>query len=300
MGYIFFLLAVFAGLAKGYYGKKTSDFVTRFEYALLASKIRIFWCVIFGAILLLPEIYKNGFSVFVVDKSIWLICVCSGVITAGVIMLWLIIVRQNAFCLLEIFSLMGVLLPVVLSGIIYDEKVKTTQWLCLAILFVAVFLISSYSSQTRTKFTFAGISLLVIFALLNGLSDFMQKTFSNVSKGEVSVSFFNFFTYVVAFLFMRFIQFFVCKKDNKSEKIVVEKRMYCYVVIMAIMLYFNTFFKTLCANYLTAVHIYPVYQGMILVFSTIMGAIFFKEKITIKNSVGILLVLMALFAIYLN
>lgn len=128
----------------------------------------------------------------------------------------------------------------------------------------------------------------------------MQKTFSNVSKGEVSVSVFNFFTYVVAFLFMWFIQFFVCKKDNKSEKIVVEKRMYCYVVIMAIMLYFNTFFKTLCANYLSAVHIYPVYQGMILVFSTIMGAIFFKEKITIKNSVGILLVLMALFAIYLN
>lgn len=299
MGYIFFVLAVFAGLAKGFFGKKTSDFVTRFECAVLASKIRLFWCVIFGIIILLPEIYKNGFGIFIMGKSVWAICICSGIITAGVILLWLIIVRQNAFCLLEIFSLMGVLLPVVLSGILYNENVKITQWLSLAVLLVAVFLISSYSNQTKTKFTLGGISLLVLFGILNGLSDFTQKTFANVSKGEVSVSVFNFFTYLVALAFLIVVQFFINTKSRETQKPIVEKRMYFYVVIMAAMLYMNTFFKTLCANFLTSVQIYPVYQGMILVFSTIMGSVFFKEKLTLKNCIGILFVVMALFAIYL-
>lgn len=299
MGYFFFALAIFAGLAKGFFGKKTSDFITNFEYAVLASEIRLFYCLIFGILILLPEVIKNGLNIFIMNNILWLVCICSGILTASIIILWLIIVRENAFCLMEIFSLIGVLLPVILSGILYNEKIMLTQWLSLAVLLIAVILISSYNNQTKTKFTLKSIFLLIVFSVFNGLSDFTQKTFANISKGTVSVSVFNYFTYLVAFVFLLIIHFIIRKKDTKKKKIIINKTMYIYVVIMALMLYLNTFFKTLCANYLTSVQIYPVYQGMILVFSTIMGALFFREKLTLKSCIGILLVLMALFAIYL-
>ena len=53
MGYLFILIALFAGTAKGYCGKKTSGYTNSFRDATLANIIRMMLCIVIGFTLIL-------------------------------------------------------------------------------------------------------------------------------------------------------------------------------------------------------------------------------------------------------
>ncbi len=59
-------------------------------------------------------------------------------------------------------------------------------------------------------------------------------------------------------------------------------------VVMAICLFLNSYFKTLAAEYLDTVLLYPLNQGLALVLSTVMATALFREKLTTKAIFGIL------------
>ena len=52
MGYLFILIALFAGTAKGYCGKKTSGYTNSFRDATLANIIRMMLCIVIGFVLI--------------------------------------------------------------------------------------------------------------------------------------------------------------------------------------------------------------------------------------------------------
>ena len=60
-----------------------------------------------------------------------------------------------------------------------------------------------------------------------------------------------------------------------------------YIAIMAVFLFANTYFKTLAASILDSVMLYPLSQGLSLLLSLIMSAVFFKEKIKPISITGI-------------
>ncbi len=66
---------------------------------------------------------------------------------------------------------------------------------------------------------------------------------------------------------------------------------------MALCLFANSFFKTLAAQHLSSVLLYPLLQGSALILSTIMSAVFFKEKLTAKCIVGIVIAFIGLIII---
>lgn len=53
MGYLFLLIALFAGVTKGYCGKKTSGYTTGFRDAISANSIRMLLCTAIGFVLIL-------------------------------------------------------------------------------------------------------------------------------------------------------------------------------------------------------------------------------------------------------
>lgn len=66
------------------------------------------------------------------------------------------------------------------------------------------------------------------------------------------------------------------------------KRAFPYILVMAICLFLNSYYKTLAAFYMPSVILYPLNQGLALILSTVMSAVFFKERITLKAIIGIL------------
>jgi drug/metabolite transporter (DMT)-like permease len=139
--------------------------------------------------------------------------------------------------------------------------------------------------------------LLLLCGVSNGIADFSQKLFmKQIPNGSAFV--FNFYTYVFASLVL--IAFLVLKRKTANTTNPADfKKIFTYILIMAICLFANSYFKTLAAQYLDAINLYPLNQGSAVVLSLLMSSILFKEKITAKCIIGIALSFVALLMINL-
>ena len=68
----------------------------------------------------------------------------------------------------------------------------------------------------------------------------------------------------------------------------MDGRLVGYILVMAICLFANSFFKTLAAGHLSAVLLYPLNQGVSLILASLMSWVFFREKLSLKAILGIL------------
>lgn len=283
MGYLFLIIALFAGTAKGYCGKKTSGYTRNFRDAALSNIIRMVLCIVISFVLILVA---GDFKKLIPNRDLLLISLLSGVSTAAFVTTWLICVKKSAYMMLDIFLMLGVLIPLIASNIIFNEVIKPTQWLGIGVLFAAVFIMCSYNNSIKAKLTPSALILLIICGAANGIADFSQKLFTkSIPYGSVAV--FNFYTYLFASLAL--IIFFVAtrKPGEEIDRINI-KKILSFILIMAICLFANSYFKTLASRHLSAVLLYPLNQGCALILSAVMATALFKEKLTAKAVVGIL------------
>lgn len=298
MGYVFLASALIAGSVKGYCGKKTSGFVAEYKDAMLTNFIRMVMCIIIGFLML---VFSGTVSLLAVDVRVLLITLLSGVTTSVFVVAWLICVRRGAYMMLDVFLMLGVMVPLLLSSALFDEKIKLTQWIGLAILFVAVLIMCSYNNQIKEKMSIASIALLVLCGVANGLTDFSQKLFvKTVPNGSAAV--FNFYTYVFSAAVL--LVFYLLarakgQKGQKGEELAVIKSVGLYVCVMSLCLFLNSYFKTLAAGILPSALLYPLSQGASLILSSFMSAFLFKERLTAKCITGIVVSFVGLLIINL-
>ena len=295
MGYLFIALALFAGCTKGYCGKKTSGFVDKSKDAVFISFIRMLLCILIGAILIIAA---KDTPYLIPDAKMLPVYLLSGVSTSAFVVIWMLAVRKSAYMLIDIFLMLGVLIPLILANILFDEPVKPTQWLGIAILIVAVLIMCSYNSGLKGKMSFTSVLLLILTGASNGIADFSQKLFVRTADG-VPTSVFNFYTYVFSAVTLLICYIVFRQADNKDSKssTKIPKVMYVYVAIMAACLFANSYFKTVAAYTLDSAKLYPLNQGAALILSSLMSAFLFGEKLTFKAIIGIVLSFIALIII---
>lgn len=300
MGYLFLSLALAAGITKGYCGKRTSAAIVSRSDSMIMNLLRMVVCVFIGLFLLLAqgqisELIPDGFMLFVTALS--------GIASACFVVSWLLSVRTGAYMMVEVFLLIGVIVPIVLCRVFFGEEIGLWQIVGILILLVAVYIMTTYNSSVKGKLSVGSFILLLICGLSNGVADFSQKLFVK-TRPDGSVSAFNLYTYVfaaltlvVAYLIFRAID----KKDGTEirKPIEVIKPIWYFVLIMAVCLFANSFFKTVAAQYLDAVQLYPLNQGCSVLLALLMSSVIFKEKITFKCVVGICLSFVALLMINL-
>ena len=123
---------------------------------------------------------------------------------------------------------------------------------------------------------------------------------------------FNFYTYVVAFVVLALcVVCMKCRelhKNHNKDTLRIEKeediqrksipallkRVWYYIAIMAFCLFMFSYFTTQANHYLSSSELYPLQQGLALIFSTVMAAVCFQERVTKKGVVGIVLAFVAL------
>lgn len=294
MGYLFLGLALFAGVTKGFCGKKTSGYTKDFGDAILANCIRMLLCIVIGLALILAT---EAPAALMPDGKMLLISALSGVSTAAFVVSWLVSVKKSAYMMLDIFLMLGVLIPLVLSSVFFGEGIKFTQWLGMAVLLVAVVIMCSYNNSIKTKITPLSFLLMLFCGCASGIADFSQKLFiKQIPDGSAAV--FNFYTYLFAAVIL-VIAYVVTKKKGDSAEKADFKKIFWYIFIMAVCLFANSYFKTLAASRLSAVLLYPLNQGCALLLAALMAAVFFKEKLTLKAIIGILIAFVGLLIINL-
>lgn len=192
----------------------------------------------------------------------------------------------------------GTIIPIVASSLLWNEHVRATQWLGVGLLFVSVIIMCSYNNSIKEKFSPSSIVLLIICGASGGLSDLTQKMFVNYAENE-SITLYNFYTYLFSALILLVVYFTIPKHNSNGIVCVGKERCYLgvYLVLMAACMFVNVFFKTRAALELDAVLIYPLHQGGSMFLSSLMSAIFFKEKITLRAVVGVIIAFVSLLII---
>ena len=297
MGYLFLTLALFAGMIKGFCGKKTSGFVEKTRDAFLINIIRMILCTVTGIIVVLCS--KHA-SFLIPDTTGLLICILSGVSTAFFVAFWLLAIRKSAYMLMDVFLLAGTLIPMLLSNIFFNESILLHQWGGFLLLLIAVIIMCSYNSTIKEKLSIASLILLVLTGIMGGITNFSQKLFVNLCS-TTPASVFNLYTYIFSAVTL-IVFYIIFTKTDKEQGVgisfaTIPKKMFLYIVIMAVCLFANSFFNTKAAYFLDSAKMYPFEQGASLVLSSLMSAIFFKEKLTLKAVIGITLTFIALLII---
>ena len=285
MGYLFLGISLLAGATKGYCGKKTSGYVESTSGAMMANLIRMILCIFIGLALI---IVQNDQKMLIPNRTLLLISAVSGIGTSVFVVSWLLSVRKGAYMMMDVFLMLGVIVPVCGGNIAFGENIRITQWIGIAVLVVAAFIMCSYNNSIKEKMTLSGFLLLLLCGAANGITDFMQKLFVK-QLPQTSASIFNFYTYVFSAIFL-LICFLYCRRNEKNAEDAKQiKKIAGYISIMSICLFANSLFKTRAAAYLDSVQLYPLSQGLALTISTMMSAVFFHEKLTIKCIIGVVI-----------
>ena len=297
MGYLFVFVALLCGVTKGYCGKKTSGTLVNTSDAMMVNTVRMLACIFVGLAIML---FQGELSSLSASPTFLAVALLSGVSTAAFTVTWLLSVRQGAYIMVDVFLLIGVILPLLLCKFFYGESIAPIQWIGIALLVVAGYIICTYNVSIKGKMTLKGLVLLILCTVSCGLTDFSQKMFTRVLP-EGNIAGFNMYTYLFAGLTLAVCCIGFRTVEKKKVTLQSPKKVILpivgYIAVMAICLFLNSYFKTLAAHYLTAAQIYPLSQGGSVVLSMAMSAVFFKEKINLRCVIGVVLAFIALLLI---
>lgn len=290
--YLFLLIVIASGAIKGYCGKMTSGYASTVRNAAYINCVRFIFCTLIG---MFTAFFTEGAFPILSAKGM-VISAVAGLTQTVFVLTWIISVRRSAYMMTDVFLTLGVLIPSVLSEIVYGEKIRLTQWIGFIILLAAVYIMCSYNNDIKAKITPVSFIVLFMCGASSGLCDFTQKVFIH-ELPKAGISAYSFYSYVFATVFLVLAMIFI--RPKSGEKLCNIKNFIGYVIIMALMMFLNTFFKTQAGVGLSSVQIYPVVQGSALILSALMSSVFFREKITKKSVLGMSLAFAALLIINL-
>ena len=187
--------------------------------------------------------------------------------------------------------MLGAVITAILGRIVYNEPLRFTRILGFVLLFCAVYVVSLYNKKLTGKITRRGAVALLLGVTGASFGDFMQKVYAREIGANGSV--FTFYTYAMMLIPMIAV-LFICKKAGKAPSGILFDRWHigAFLLISA-GLYVNSFSKVLAARLIPATQMYPTLQGANLIASALCASLLFKEKITKRSALGILIAIAA-------
>lgn len=293
VGYLYLAIALFAGLTKGYCGKKVGHLAKTLSDGVGITVLRMFFCTVFGGLLVLWRGLPAA-----PNLTAWLLFLLSAVCMSVFNVSWLFSVKNESYLFLSIATMFGSMAAAIASAVFFREAIRPAQWIGMLLLVLSVWIMHGYNQKLKGRMTAAQLITLIVCGLSSGLVDFTQKSYMKL-VGE-SAEAFNLFTYALSFLFLAGFLLLLRGRSVPSPDSTPPRKnrsVLLYVLIMSLCLYLNSLFKTFAAGILPAAQIYPVLQGLNLILSSLMAQFLFKEKLNTSGSIGMLLALCAILCI---
>lgn len=185
-------------------------------------------------------------------------------------------VKKNGVVLSSIFMKLGIMMPLVISIVLFKEMPTVIQMFGFVIAIIAIVLINlkgkniNSESAERTELGIAKVGLILVL-IGCGMSDGMSKVYQELGTDEFE-ELFLVFTFVIAFLFSLL---FIRVKKQK-----ITKNELFYGAMLGIPNYFSARFLLKALGEIPAVVVYPTFSIGTIAVITLTGVIVFKEKIT--------------------
>ena len=205
--------------------------------------------------------------------------------------------------LCSMFAQGGLFVPCILGIFLFNEPMNIFQWLGLATFVVSAGLLAGSSNKENKKLTLRTVLMLFLDFLANGFVMVVQKYFAIlVPNGNVAVySFLTFsFNTIILVACAGCLFLFGGETDEGKRKYPYEKmdkKQYVFGALLGLAVFLINWLVTTLARTVPSVVLFPVSSAISLAITTAVGAIVYKEKITLKNLCGILLGLASIIVI---
>ena len=229
-----------------------------------------------------------------VSTSTWLMSLIGGFLFVAGLVLMQSSVARNGATLTSAFSKLGLIVPLLLSFVFFQEVPTWLQLLGLGLALGAILLIYEKNGEEAESPAAADqsskqLGLLLITLLAVGGSESMAKIFARLgNQNENSAYFFYLFLTAACLTFL------LSRLEKKKNGKPLRPRELAAGILAGIPNYFSSYFLLKALLSLPAALVYPMFSVGSLLLVMAAGVLFFREKLGRNQLWGLLLILGAL------
>lgn len=189
--------------------------------------------------------------------------------------------QHNGVVLSGIFSKLGVLVPTVISVVIFAEKPTLVQAIGFLLAIAAIFLMNGEKSAQKA----GSRTALLLLLLTNGMADSMSKIYDELGTASLQE------LYLLLAFFFAFVlctALAIHKKQGLTANDVV------YGLLLGIPNYYSARFLIKALGTIPAVVAYPSYSVATMLAVTALGVFAFREKLSRRQLSALAVILAAL------
>ena len=187
---------------------------------------------------------------------------------------------RNGVVLSATFMRLGVMVPTMLSMLIFGETPRATQLIGLAGAVCAIFLMNGKGDRTA-----GSIVSLVVMMLTGGTSDFMSKVYEQMGNPALSN---HFLLYIFAAALVMCAALCIVRRQRLTGKDVL------FGLIIGVPNYLSAKFLLQALEQVPAVIVYPTYSVGTILLVAVVGMLCFRERLNQRKSVAMGVILAAL------
>ena len=195
--------------------------------------------------------------------------------------------RKNGVVLTSTFTKLGVLVPTIMAIVVFREQPKLMQTLGI-ILAIAAIIIIHFDKENDGAAKAVGGSFkiwLLLQLLVSGFTDSLANIYDKAGSAALK-DHYLFYTFLAALALAVIMTF--------KKKVKVSKWDLIFGFIIGIPNYFSASFLLLALQSVPAIITYPVYSVGTIVAITVGSVVLFKEQISSRKRVALLIVMLAL------
>ena len=201
--------------------------------------------------------------------------------------------QRNGISVASVASKMSVIIPVCFGVILYNESLGFTKIIGVILAVVAVYFSSKKEEGSIADYKNILLPVLVFFGA--GAIDTSLKIMQNNYLPSEEIAMFSSHTFLMAFsVGIVLIGFNILKNKMK-----ITGKSILGGIVLGIPNYFSLYYliKMLDSRVFESSTIFTIHNVAIVVVSTLVAILFFKEKITMRNGIGIALAIVAIFLV---
>ena len=207
--------------------------------------------------------------------------IISGILFLVSFILFQVNTQKNGVVLSAIFMKLGLLVPIVMSIVLFGELPTSVQAIGFCIAVAAIIGINYQKDDGNSKFSMGLIFLL----LVGGSADVMAKIYEEYGTLALS-DLFLFYTFAVAFILCVGVVIW-----NKERLGIAE---FLYGALIGIPNFFSSKFLITALKDVPAVIAYPTYSVATILIVTLAGVLIFKETLSKRQWYALIAILVAL------
>lgn len=234
-----------------------------------------------------------------INWQVVLIATCSGLCLAINSICGIKALKGGTIVLNSIFNTAGMIIPCALGIFLFEKPMSLIQVLCIVVLLGSLVLLIDSSKNILEKFSTSTLFCLVGSVLLNGMVMFCQEFFGEIQP-DGNVSMLSFLTFAVSAVVLAVLLTFLKTNDEttgKSPIKILSIKLLRYAAVLGFALFIIQQFVTLLTPLVTSAVLFTFVNGGATVIAAIVVAVVYREKITIKSALSIILGVGALICI---